>query len=156
MKWQVRIFIIAIAASLTVILHGFISLKPSTGCALNKHTNIQYRFIHQTLSPGIAYQTLSTGPEISSEDGGTSQPMNAFLSSSEDGGTSQQINAFLSPYHKYHPVNCTALFTGSSLDKWFIHHKLVHKRNVNNGSFDVPSDAEVCNIFHNLLLELKL
>ena len=141
MKWQVRILVIAIAGSVTMILHGFISLKRATECVSDKHTNIQYRFVHQTLSPGIEYQTLSSSPEISS---------------SEDDGTSKPINAFLSPYHKYYPVNCTALFIGSSLDKWSIHRKLVHKRNINNGSFTVPSDAEVCNIFHCLLLELKL
>ena len=138
MKWQVRILVIAIAASVSLILHSFISLKPETECAFNRYTNIQNRFIHQTLSPGLQYKTLS--PEISSEDGGIGQPMNAFLS----------------PYHKYYPVNCTALFIGTSLDRWSIRCKLVHKRNMNNGSFSVPSDAEVGNIFRNLLLELCL
>ena len=121
-RWHVRIAIIAAIAMLTLILQVFYSKKAfEYTCALEKHTEVQYRFIQQTISPEVQ----------------------AELERSKH-ASKFEMSSFISPYHKYYPLNCTSLFRGTYPQKAVIQARLVYQRDVvYNGSFPVPTDNEV-------------
>ena len=138
MKWQVRILVVAMTASVTLILQGYLSIYPTTTCTIQKETESQY---HVAPKQTLWVPPSGEGDNLQQENhprNGVNRQLQEHYRRSD-----QTVNNFLSPYHKYYPVNCSALFEGDESTVNYIHGKLVHQRNLNGGSFTVPSDSEV-------------